>query len=96
MSEQVSDFMVRLLGHMVRDDISSFEVKESAERNWADFCKANIGATPYRGACISYYKFSWDHVEDAGKQDEAYADGTYENPAWFPGTPMVSPLSHAF
>jgi hypothetical protein len=58
MAEQVSDFMVRLLGHMIHDNISSFEVKESAERNWADFCKQNIGNTPYRGACISYYKVS--------------------------------------
>lgn len=53
MAEQVCDFATKMLGLMIREDIASFEVKEEAEKNWADFCKRYIGNTPYRGNCIS-------------------------------------------
>ncbi|KAI9024620.1 hypothetical protein DFJ74DRAFT_665665 [Hyaloraphidium curvatum] len=83
-AEQVSDFMVKMLNRMIRDDLATFEVREEAEAKWAAMCKKNLATTPYRGNCISYYKFSWDHAEDSGKQAESSDD--YENPAWFPGT----------
>ncbi len=54
--EQVCDFSVRLLKTMIHQDVSSIEVRPEAEKAWADFCKRNIGTTPYVANCVSYYK----------------------------------------
>lgn len=85
LEEQVADFMVRMLTEMINNDVASFEPKVEAEMAWADLCKRNIGKTPYTANCVSYYKFSWEHTDEAGKQADVYTD--FENPAWFPGTP---------
>lgn len=66
---------------MIDQDVSSWEAKPEAEKAWADFCKRNIGATPYTANCVSYYKFSWDHVNTAGKQADNYTE--FENPGGF-------------
>ena len=69
-----------MLKNMLNDGVKTFEPKEVAERAWADFCKRHLQGTPYTKNCISYYKFSWDHLEDAGKQSEEYQD--FENPSY--------------
>ncbi|KAI9029138.1 hypothetical protein DFJ74DRAFT_602961 [Hyaloraphidium curvatum] len=55
LEEQVSDYMVRMLTYMIKNDVSSFEPKLAAETGWADFCSKYIPKTPYVANCVSYY-----------------------------------------
>ncbi|KAJ3340251.1 hypothetical protein HDU93_007213 [Gonapodya sp. JEL0774] len=86
MVEQRVDFLCRMVESMARTNVQCFEPREDKEEQWEKMCREGLKSTPYAGSCISYYKFTWEHKDAAGKQANKYEE--FLNPAWFNGLPI--------
>ncbi|KAI9003979.1 hypothetical protein DFJ74DRAFT_638944 [Hyaloraphidium curvatum] len=86
------DFLVSVLEEMKRRQAQWLMPREDVQLAWTRIVNEAGRLSPFGGNCISYYKFTWNAWEEAGKQGgghigkQAEAYKKFSNPGFYPGT----------